>query len=114
MVCQRGKNRKVINTHQLLTSLCIVSIDGDNTKEIDDALSAHIEGDQIILGVHIADPCEMIPQNSQLDYEARLRTSSIYIDSEYMIPMLPSELTEDYFSLNQGKISICEILFLLE
>ena len=89
--------------HQLLTSLCIVSIDGDNTKEIDDALSAHIEGDQIILGVHIADPCEMIPQNSQLDYEARLRTSSIYIDSEYMIPMLPSELTEDYFSLNQGK-----------
>ena len=45
----------------------------------------------------------MIPQNSQLDYEARLRTSSIYIDSEYMIPMLPSELTEDYFSLNQGK-----------
>ena len=48
--------------HQLLTSLCIVSIDGDNTKEIDDALSAHIEGNQIILGVHIADPCEMIPQ----------------------------------------------------
>lgn len=89
--------------HQLLTSLCIVSIDGDNTKEIDDALSAHIEGEHIILGVHIADPCEMIPQNSQLDYEARLRTSSIYIDSEYMIPMLPSDVTEDYFSLNQGK-----------
>ena len=89
--------------HQLLTSLCIVSIDGDNTKEIDDALSAHIEGDQIILGVHIADPCEMIPSNSQLNYEARLRTSSIYIDDEYMIPMLPSEITNDYFSLNQGK-----------
>ena len=91
------------NHHQLLTSLCIVSIDGDQTHTFDDALSAHMEGDKFVLGVHIADPCEMIPSNSQLDYEARLRTSSIYIDDEYMIPMLPSEITNDYFSLNQGK-----------
>lgn len=89
--------------HLLLQTPCIISIDGDNTKEIDDALSAYVDGEQIVLGVHIADPTEMIPPNSQLDYEARFRTSSIYVDSDYMIPMLPSNITDDYFSLNQGK-----------
>lgn len=81
----------------------IVSIDGEGTREIDDALSVFKDGDNLILGVHLASPTEFIPQNSLINEDARTRTSSVYFDNSYMIPMLPPAITENYLSLNHDK-----------
>lgn len=80
------------------TKELIVTIDGDDAKDFDDAVTLKKEGDFYVLGVHIADVAEYVTPNSALDKEAFTRGTSVYFPMK-VIPMLPERLCNDVCSL---------------
>ncbi len=101
--CGNKINEKEINKRRDLRKVTIFTIDGEDAKDLDDAVKVQkLENGNYKLDVHIADVSNYVKPNSLLDQEALIRGTSIYMLGR-VIPMLPRELSNGICSLNAGE-----------
>jgi len=80
----------------------LFTIDPEDAKDFDDALSADFVDGQLLLGVHIADVSAFVAADSSLDKEALARATSVYLPDQ-VVPMLPPQLSDELCSLKAGE-----------
>jgi exoribonuclease-2 len=97
-LAQRARPDLYAQKRRDLTHLGVITIDGERTRDFDDALSLEAVADGWRLGIHIADVSSQVGPQTPLDLEAQNRGTSIYLP-ERRLPMLPEELSEDTVSL---------------
>ena len=95
-----------------LSDKLIITIDGDDAKDFDDAVSLDIlENGNFCLGVHIADVTHYLTENSPIDRAAFTRGTSVYL-IDTVIPMLPFELSNELCSLKPNEIRLTVSVFM--
>ncbi|MCC8136162.1 MAG: ribonuclease R [Ruminococcus sp.] len=101
-IAEGGIQEYSFNNREDLRHMCIFTIDGAESKDLDDAVSVEKTDRGYRLGVHIADVSHYVKGNGALDKEALVRGTSIYY-ADRVIPMLPKELSNGICSLNPNE-----------
>ena len=101
--------KKKTHTHKDFTDIPFVTIDGDDSKDFDDAVWSKNDKNQTKVMIAIADVSHYVSENDPLDVEAKKRGNSFYFPDR-VIPMFPSEISNDICSLVPHKERKCIVV----